>query len=117
MTAILKEFPRYRCHKYVGALMIKAIIPNPRGHELHFDDLTFVPMQVDDAWFAKHNPKAGGYLVQYDNGYLSYSPAEAFEQGYTAFPKVVRICGIDCKQGGTYCNGYCIGRAEHPPAF
>ncbi|PYX85030.1 MAG: hypothetical protein DMG70_05000 [Acidobacteria bacterium] len=25
----------------------------------------------------------GGYLVQYEDGYLSWSPAKAFEEGYT----------------------------------
>jgi hypothetical protein len=31
----------------------------------------------------KHSPEAGGYYVQYKDGYTSFSPAEAFEEGYT----------------------------------
>lgn len=34
-------------------------------------------------WMTKHNPVVGGYLVLYDDGYCSFSPAEAFESGYT----------------------------------
>ena len=38
---------------------------------------------VDDAYLRKHNPHAGGYLVVYADGYVSFSPAKAFEEGYT----------------------------------
>ena len=31
----------------------------------------------------KHNPEAGGYYVVYEDGYKSFSPAKAFEEGYT----------------------------------
>jgi hypothetical protein len=33
-------------------------------------------------WHAKHAPHVGGYFVQYEDGYTSFSPAEAFESGY-----------------------------------
>ena len=32
----------------------------------------------------KHNPQVGGYRVVHEDGCLSYSPAEAFEDGHTA---------------------------------
>lgn len=38
---------------------------------------------VDQAYMAKHKPEVGGYFVQYDDGYKSFSPAKAFEEGYT----------------------------------
>lgn len=31
----------------------------------------------------KHQPQIGGYYVKYADGYESFSPAEAFESGYT----------------------------------
>jgi hypothetical protein len=31
----------------------------------------------------KHAPEVGGYYVVYADGYKSYSPAKAFEDGYT----------------------------------
>ena len=36
-----------------------------------------------DGFVQKHNPQSGGYYVRYEDGYESYSPAEAFESGYT----------------------------------
>lgn len=83
MDKVLIELPRYRCHKEVRALKIKAVIPNPRGFELHFDDERFVPIEVSNEWVVKHNPYALGYFVVYEDGYQSYSPAHAFECGYT----------------------------------
>ena len=46
---------------------------------------TIEPIEVlmSDAWMLKHKPGVGGYFVAYDNGYLSFSPAGAFEGGYT----------------------------------
>ena len=29
--------------------------------------------------------------------------------------KKVMICGVDCHTGDANCNGYCTGKAEHPP--
>lgn len=81
--SLTRELPRYQCHKQVQALKIKLRIPNPRGVELHFEDERFAPHQVDAVWFDKHKVEAGGYLVVYPDGYQSYSPAEAFEAGYT----------------------------------
>lgn len=90
-AAFLRALPRYQCHKQVWALQIKAVIPNPRGFELHFVDERFAPHEVPAAWVEKHNPEPtghnggleGGYIVAYDDGYLSWSPAGAFESGYT----------------------------------
>jgi hypothetical protein len=31
----------------------------------------------------KHKPQVGGYFVQYRDGYKSFSPAAAFEEGYS----------------------------------
>lgn len=43
----------------------------------------FAPFKVDNAYFMKHRPQVGGYYVVYDDGYKSFSPAKAFEEGYT----------------------------------
>lgn len=43
----------------------------------------FPPFNVDGSFMAKHKPQAGGYFVVYTDGYQSYSPAKAFEEGYT----------------------------------
>lgn len=74
-----KEMPKYRCHKEVGALKIAEV----DGYTLLFEDDSYAPMYVGPQFVDKHSPRAGGYLVAYADGYRSYSPAKAFEEGYT----------------------------------
>ncbi|MCU1338860.1 MAG: hypothetical protein JWO19_4441 [Bryobacterales bacterium] len=57
-----------------GPQMRTIITPAERG---------FGPFFVDQAYMDKHKPDVGGYYVQYDDGYKSFSPAKAFEDGYT----------------------------------
>lgn len=42
---------------------------------------------ADPEFMAKHKPEEGGYMVFYADGYISYSPAGAFEDGYTLMEK------------------------------
>jgi hypothetical protein len=82
------ELPKYRCHKEVWALKIKEIAPGRAdgkgpGQTLHFVDQRYAPRSMDELWISKNNPQEGGYWVQYKGGYESYSPADAFEEGYT----------------------------------
>lgn len=74
------EMPKYQCHKQVWALKIKKI----KGTELVVDEPHFAPIPVGQSWIDKHNPEPGGYYVVYQDGYASYSPAGAFESGYTS---------------------------------
>lgn len=84
---IPNSLPAYKCHKVVHAAKIDGLIPLRTGGWV----LTFAPigedpritLAVDAAYCDKHNPKPGGYFVVYEDGYQSYSPAEAFESGYT----------------------------------
>lgn len=80
------EMPRYRCHKEVWALEIAGIsLPqNEAGDaELAFADRRYAPKLMSREWLDKHNPEVGGYYVVYKDGYQSFSPAQAFEEGYT----------------------------------
>lgn len=74
-----KEMPRYQCHKIVHALKIKSI----HGGEIIPADDGFAPFLETEEYIKKHNPQPGGYYVVYEDGYRSFSPASAFEQGYT----------------------------------
>jgi hypothetical protein len=51
------------------------------------------PLQVMEINFLDHkalrDARVGDYLVEYENGYLSRSPAKAFEEGYTLIDSVV----------------------------
>lgn len=85
-TGAACEMPRYQCHKKVWALKIKAIdllLKGYVGATLTPEEPGYGPFKVDDSYMAKHKPEVGGYYVVYDDGYKSYSPAKAFEEGYT----------------------------------
>jgi hypothetical protein len=81
----MTNYPEYVCHKTVRAFKILAIKEDERNchYELVPDDLTLLPAFVSHDWINKHNPKMGGYFVVYKDGYMSYSPANVFESGYT----------------------------------
>lgn len=84
-NACMAEMPRYQCHKKVWALKIDGIGPlDEEGFaELFFEDKRYAPIKVGFAYREKHRPDVGGYYVVYDDGYKSFSPAKAFEEGYT----------------------------------
>ena len=107
---MIEGLPQWRCHKVVGAFKIGSITPNPAadGHYMLHADLGIAPQRtgeparsvglpivyvtqeffrarVSDNSRPVRFPQEyiGGYLVQYEDGYLSWSPAKAFEEGYT----------------------------------
>lgn len=79
-----REIPRYKCHKEVWALKIGGIERDQDGSGLITpSDEGFAPFRVSGNYIRQHNPQTGGYFVSYKDGYQSYSPAQAFEEGYT----------------------------------
>ncbi len=86
-----QELPKYQSHKKVWALKIKEIKKSNVGQDYDWDgkyiitpeDDRYAPFEVDNVYHRKHEPKAGGYYVVYEGGYRSFSPADAFESGYT----------------------------------
>lgn len=88
-----REMPKYQSHKIVYALKIKAIVfdvdlAKAEGRETDGSAMItpeedgYAPFKVDFDYVRKHQPKAGGYYVVYKDGYKSWSPAKAFEEGY-----------------------------------
>ena len=87
MDEPMMELPIYRSHKEVFALKIKAVYRGGDDGEqimIKPEDGRYADFSVDVAYATKHEPKAGGYYVVYQDGYKSWSPAEAFEGGYMA---------------------------------
>ena len=85
-----KEWPKYKCHKEVHALKIHVMKPPIGVEQGGSGEWLMIPLDaghmgvaVSDAYVKKHDPQSGGYLVVYEDGYRSYSPAEPFEKGYT----------------------------------
>lgn len=81
------EMPKYRCHKTVHAMKIDKIVdPTPPGNESDGSRILVCEgsaIKADWDYMRKHKPEVGGYYVVYDDGYKSFSPAKAFEDGYT----------------------------------
>ena len=82
-----REMPKYKCHKEVWAIKIDKIIdPTEPGNESDGTRILVCegsPIRVDGQYLRQHRPEVGGYYVVYKDGYKSYSPAKAFEEGYT----------------------------------
>lgn len=75
------QAPVYQCHKRVRALKIDSIRWNSEPIVLGFRG--YLPVDVSREWCAARKVEVGGYYVVYEDGYTSFSPAEAFEKGYT----------------------------------
>lgn len=71
----------YRSHKVVRAARINGLGglgADPVSVDLDGVGIVEVPTVV----FSRTKPEIGGYVVVYEDGYISYSPAAAFESGY-----------------------------------
>ena len=89
LKATRDDMPAYLCHKEVQALKIKSVEqPNPtdsalvKGTKITFEDGRFEPLWVEPEVTARRTPIPGDYYVVYKDGYQSFSPAAAFEEGY-----------------------------------
>lgn len=96
-----RQLPAYKSHKTVWALKIASIEQTPADEpaavaggtwRLIPEDKSYGPITVPHSYVLKHNPQPGGYYVVYADGYASFSPEQAFEEGYLAIgndaPKV-----------------------------
>lgn len=73
----IQPLPQYRSHKIVGAAKIAEIWD---GDKLDLYPHGMVKVGAD--WIREKRAEKGGYYVAYEDGYTSYSPAKAFEEGY-----------------------------------
>lgn len=90
---VTREMPKYQCHKQVWALKIKELRQAPASSApvnlggdwfIVPEDDAYEPIMVGHyKYYDKYRPVPGGYYVLYEDGYQSYSPASAFESGYT----------------------------------
>lgn len=77
------NYPRWISNKVVQAFQIAQINHAPDGAALSPADPQLASVQVNADWVNKHNPQVGGFYVIYGNSYTSYSPKEAFIDGYS----------------------------------
>jgi hypothetical protein len=95
-SAAYAGMPQFQCHKKVGAVKIGMVtLHDPTGSNppvefsggfIFPEGGNRLPIPFDAAFWEKHKPEAGGYYVVYEDGYRSYSPASAFESGYSSIP-------------------------------
>ncbi len=94
---VVMEMPKYKCIKDVWALKIKSIVFDSdlaaqSGRETDGsatftpEDDCYAPIRLSAEFVRKHKPVEGGYYVIYKDGYQSFSPAVAFEEGYVLIP-------------------------------
>jgi len=83
MSEDTQALPEYRCNKKVCAIKIKDIAVNIHGDGVIIPAIIgYSAIDITVEYIAKHNPQIGGYYVVYKDGYRSFSPAAAFEEGY-----------------------------------
>lgn len=76
-----QDWPRYRSHKVVKALEIETVMPRISGGIA----VTAGGRDFDlpTVMFSRYSPVKGDFLVEYEDGYQSFSPRAAFLAGYT----------------------------------
>lgn len=78
------ELPKYQCHKKVWALKITAIEFNEDGSAKFNSAEGMILLDVENYRSKfKGDENDLGYYVIYNDGYSSWSPTKAFEEGYT----------------------------------
>jgi hypothetical protein len=81
------EMPRYRSHKEVHALKIAAIEVNEdKSAKIAPADKGYAVFTTKPGWaerFTGSDNDDPGYYVVYADGFASWSPTKAFEDGYT----------------------------------
>lgn len=99
-----RQLPAYKSHKTVWALKIADIQQSPADELSTVDGGTWrlIPVNpgyghitVPHSYVQKHQPHVGGYYVVYADGYASFSPATAFEEGYTALDNDAPVATVE----------------------
>ena len=89
----------YQSHKKVQAAKIVAVTESVNGLTFTYADGHGETVYNDDPKIARYRPAVGDYLVQYADGYQSFSPAKAFEEGYSELDAAGRtplpVSGVD----------------------
>lgn len=82
----MRELPRYKSHKVVQALQIAAIeVHEDKSATIAPSEEGFSPFKTQPGWAERFNGSEDdkGYYVVYQDGFASWSPCKAFEDGYS----------------------------------
>jgi len=80
---IYQSYKTVKAGRIINLERVPAIVPHEFILTLDVDE----KVKVSDEWITKHAPEPpldfiGGYFVEYEDGYQSWSPEKAFEEGY-----------------------------------
>ena len=79
----LQGLPEYQCHKIVkGSKIVDMEIHKTGGATVKLKDLE-EPVTLMADFVLRYKPVVGAYIVLYEDGYVSVSPTDAFESGFT----------------------------------
>lgn len=81
------KLPRWQSHKVVEADKITQVVVRDNDSRFVWYLAGGMLIEVSDALAGRVPPlidATGGYYVRYSDGFESWSPAKAFEEGYTA---------------------------------
>lgn len=119
----LSRLDKYECHKVVRAAKLLAVeeVHLLEGFpvRLTFDAEELAQYDVPLDWISSKGAHAGGYFVVYEDGYESFSPAKAFEEGYSLLAarpvgpheKIERIAKACHQVNKAYCEA--LGDNNH----
>ena len=82
-----REMPRYQSHKKVWALKIETLDIGENGvAKIMPADEGYALFETRPGWADRFEGSDDdfGYYVRYEDGFTSWSPTEAFENGYTS---------------------------------
>jgi hypothetical protein len=83
LAEMLQGLPEYQCHKIVrGSKIVQMEMQTAGGALVQLEDKEEPVMLMAD-FFLRFKPVVGAYIVVYEDGYVSVSPTDAFESGYT----------------------------------
>lgn len=86
MNEAKMQLPRWQCHKQVLAVKIAAMeVAEDKSAKIATDDPAIPVFVSPPGWRERFKGSEDdlGYYVVYDDGYTSWSPTKAFEEGYT----------------------------------
>jgi len=82
----MSQLAEWQCHKVVKAGRLITLVhdADDGGFVLTVEDANGVPCKVTvpEDFFARGAPIVDDYIVVYEDGYKSWSPKKAFEEGY-----------------------------------
>ncbi len=79
----MSDLARWTCHKIVSAGEIRGLLYPEHGLRVRTADGRWKEIFPGEKFFARGEPALGDYFVEYEDGYVSWSPKAAFEAGYT----------------------------------